>query len=276
LETVRSKRGGESLAANEMRFSTDSNEARFENGMSYVYHEGMNVRIGTSGFSYKEWKGPFYPEKMKPEEMLAFYASKMRTVEINNTFYRLPSASVLQSWKAEVPESFSFVLKASQRITHIQRLVDTKDLVARFFDAASALGDKLGAVLYQLPPFLKKDVPRLAAFLESLPPARAAVEFGSSTWHADEVYDLLKKHDAALCIVDDDKKNTPFVATASWGYIRMRRVEYAPADLARWRALIAEQSWKDAFVFMKHEDAGTGPRLAAELSSLFHAARPAG
>lgn len=229
----------------------------------------MNVRIGTSGFSYKEWKGPFYPEKMKAEEMLSFYASKMPTVEINNTFYRLPSAAVLAGWKAEVPTDFLFVLQASQKITHIKRLVDVADMVTHFYEVSKALEGNLGAMLFQLPPFLKKDVPRLQAFLESLPKGRAAFEFGSSSWMVDEVFDLLKKHDIALCIVDDEKKNTPFVATASWGYIRMRRVEYATADLERWRDKIKEQSWGDAFVFMKHEDAGTGPRLAAELKSLF-------
>jgi uncharacterized protein YecE (DUF72 family) len=226
----------------------------------------MIVRVGTSGYSYKEWKGHFYPEKLAAKDMLRYYGERFPTVEINNTFYRMPSKSVLEAWAAEVPESFRFVLKASQRITHIGRLKDVGDSVSYLIETASVLGDRLGPFLFQLPPNLKKDLPRLREFLALLPPGtRAAVEFRHATWFDDEVYAALAERNAALCIADTGEEgDAPVVATAGWGYLRLRRVAYDEDDLATWAARVRQQNWSEAFAFFKHEDEATGPRLAAE------------
>jgi len=224
----------------------------------------MNVRAGTSGWSYKEWKGHFYPEKISPKDMLRFYAEHFGTVEVNNTFYRMPKPEVIEGWAAEVPENFSFVLKASQRITHIKRLGDVADSVDYLLKGAAVLGPRLGPFLVQLPPNMKKDVPRLRAFLELLPAGtRAAFEFRNATWYEDEVYDALRERNQSWCVADTGEEgDPPFVATADWGYLRLRRVEYREEDLAAWAEKVRAQSWGEAWVFFKHEDAGTGPRLA--------------
>lgn len=226
----------------------------------------MDVRVGTSGFSYKEWKGSFYPEKLAAKDMLRFYAQRFRTVEINNTFYRMPKAALLEAWAAEVPETFAFALKASQRITHFQRLRDVGESLGYLLDTAAALGGRLGPFLFQLPPNFKKDLPRLAEFLAQLRPGvRAAVEFRHPTWFEDDVFATLREHGAALCIADTgEPDDAPFTATASWGYLRLRRVAYAPGDLETWASRVRAQAWSDAFVFFKHEDEATGPQLAAE------------
>jgi uncharacterized protein YecE (DUF72 family) len=227
----------------------------------------MHVRVGTSGYSYKEWKGSFYPAKLPDKQMLRFYGEQFHTVEINNTFYRMPKAAVLESWAAEVPDDFRFVLKASQRITHMQRLKDCDSSVSYLLETAGALKERLGAILYQLPPNLKKDVPRLRAFLALLPSVRrAALEFRHESWFDDEVYQLLRDHNAALCIAESDEEvNTPTVATADWGYLRLRRADYTDDDLRGWARRIQEQEWRDAFVFFKHEEEGRGPQLAKRL-----------
>lgn len=236
----------------------------------------MQLRAGTSGFSYKEWKGVFYPSDIADGDMLAFYATQLPSVEINNTFYRMPRADVLAGWGAQVPQDFRVVLKASRRITHQQMLKDCLDPVTYLFKAAVALGDKLGPVLFQLPPFLKKDVPRLGAFLAILPEGcRVAFEFRQRSWFDDEVYELLRKYDAALVCGDSEEasKSPPLVATASWGYLRLRAPDYDAADLDRWAAAIQEQPWSDAFAFLKHET--RGPELAIALAERFGApARP--
>lgn len=229
----------------------------------------MRVRIGTSGFSYKEWKGSFYPEDIDAKAMLGFYATKFSTVEINNTFYRMPQASVLTSWAEQVPDGFTFALKASQRITHRSRLKEAGDSVEFFFRIAATLGDRLGPVLFQLPPNLKKDLPRLQAFLPLLPAgSRCAFEFRHESWFDDEVYDALKGARAALCLAEDEDLATPSIATTDWGYLRLRRQDYGPETIAAWRDRIASQPWSEAFVYFKHEDEARGPLFAEGLAKL--------
>lgn len=230
----------------------------------------MRVLVGTSGFSYKEWKGSFYPEDLPADGMLRFYASKLPAVEINNTFYRMPKPALLASWAEQVPDGFRFVLKASQQITHRRRLKDCAQPVAYFFEMATTLGDRLGPALFQLPPNLKKDLPRLSDFLALLPPAsRAAFEFRHESWFDDEVFSALSARGACLCIAEDEDLATPLVATAPWGYLRLRRQDYDEAMLAEWAKRIASQAWDETYVFFKHEDGGVGPKLAARLTELF-------
>ena len=226
----------------------------------------MNVRVGTSGFAYKEWKGSFYPADMPDSGMLAFYASRFSTVEINNPFYRMPQAKVVAGWAGQTPKDFSFVLKAPQRITHFARLKGIDDSVAFFLRAAAELGDKQGPLLFQLPPNFKKDMQRLGGLLELLPrTVRAAVEFRHDSWFDEEVYAALRARGVALCAVETEEGKTPLVATAPFGYLRLREVEYADDQLAAWARDIRAQPWSDAWVFFKHEDEGRGPKLAERL-----------
>jgi uncharacterized protein YecE (DUF72 family) len=224
----------------------------------------MNVYAGTSGYSYKEWKGHFYPEKIAAGEMLGYYATKLPAVEINNTFYRLPKRDVLHAWAEQVPGDFRFVLKASRRITHFQRLKGTEDVLDYMFDTTSALDDRLGAVFFQLPPNFKKDAERLEEFLGALPDdVRIAFEFRHETWFDDDVFDLLRARNCALCLADaDDDLEVPLVATADWGYLRLRRPDYPERELEEWADWTRRQGWKDAYVFFKHEDEGAGPKMA--------------
>jgi uncharacterized protein YecE (DUF72 family) len=228
------------------------------------------VRVGTSGWSYKEWKGSFYPEKLPDREMLRHYGEHFSTVEVNNTFYRMPNLATLESWSGDVPPDFSFVLKASKRITHERRLKEVADSVEYLQRTAGALGPKLGPFLVQLPPNMKKDVPRLRDFLALLAPTtRAAFEFRHASWFEDDVYAALSERNAAWCVAETGEEgDSPFVATADWGYMRLRRVEYGEEDLRAWAERILAQSWREAFVFFKHEDAGTGPKLAARFIEL--------
>lgn len=225
--------------------------------------------VGTSGFSYAEWRGSFYPAKLPAAQMLQYYAERFATVEINNTFYRMPKVEMLEKWPSQVPPAFTFVLKASQRITHMKRLKDAQSEVDYFVKNASTLGDHLGPVLFQLPPFLRKDVPRLADFLAALPDAvRPAFEFRHDSWYDDAVYTTLRDHGVALCVSDTEEESTPLVATTDWGYLRLRRCDYTEADLLTWKGRILGQGWGDAFVFFKHEDEATGPKLAADFVAL--------
>ena len=230
----------------------------------------MKLHVGTSGYSYKEWKGSFYPEDLPAKEMLRYYASRLLAVEINNTFYRLPQRSMLENWKEQVPANFRFSIKASQRITHFKRLKDAEDETQYLLDTAAALEDRLGVVLFQLPPNMKKDLPRLKAFLDCLPAGtRAAFEFRHQTWLDDETLHALHRGNYPLCVSDtDDLPVTHIDRTADWGYLRLRRVEYSQADLAEWLKRVRDQRWKEAFVFFKHEDEGTGPKLAGQFSEL--------
>jgi uncharacterized protein YecE (DUF72 family) len=232
----------------------------------------MKIRAGTSGYSFKEWKGNFYPEKIPPAGMLPFYAERFSTVEINNTFYRMPSEQVLLNWSGQVPDGFAFVLKAPRRITHDKRLKDADEDVAYLLRTVAVLRKKRGPLLFQTPPFLRKDLPRLRDFLGLLPAegqGQSAFEFRHQSWFDDEVFALLREHDAALCLADaDDELNIPFVATASWGYVRLRRPDYTDVDLRDWAKRMAGQPWKEAFVFFKHEEAGKGPQFAARFLEL--------
>ena len=230
----------------------------------------MNLYVGTSGYSYKEWKGSFYPEKLPAKEMLSYYSQRLPAVEINNTFYRLPQKTVLETWAEQVPQSFKFSVKASQRITHFKRLKDVADETKYLLETAGALEQRLGVVLFQLPPNLKKDLARLKSFLEILPRGtRAAFEFRHPTWLDDDVLELLTKSKQALCISDtDDLPVSHIDGTADWGYLRLRRVNYSDANLAEWLQRIQQQNWNDVFVFFKHEDEGTGPKLAAQFLAL--------
>lgn len=230
----------------------------------------MNLYVGTSGYSYKEWKGSFYPEDLPDKQMLHFYGERFRSVEINNTFYRMPKASVLEAWGAEVPADFRFVLKASQRITHMQRLKDADGSVSYLLEVAGALKERLGPLLFQLPPYLKKDAPRLREFLALLPPHRlAAFEFRHQSWFDSEIFDLLREHQAVLCIAEaENDLEIPFVSTANWGYLRLRRPDYGDAELKDWAKRVRDQSWTDAFVFFKHEEAGKGPKMAKRFLEL--------
>lgn len=224
----------------------------------------MNLYVGTSGYSYKEWKGSFYPKDLSDKQMLRFYGERFRTVEINNTFYRMPKASVLEGWAGEVGADFKFVLKASQRITHMQRLKDVDSSLSYLLDVAGTLKDRLGALLFQLPPNMKKDLARLRDFLTLFPShRRAAFEFRHQSWFDDEVFNLLRDHGVALCIAEaEDALEIPFMATADWGYLRLRLPDYSTADLKNWAKRVHDQAWGDAFVFFKHEDEGKGPELA--------------
>lgn len=236
----------------------------------------MRVLIGTSGYSYKQWKGRFYPADLPAEGMLAFYAGRFPTVEINNTFYRMPAAALLSKWEASTPEGFTFVLKAPQRITHQKRLGDVAGDLTYFFEVAGALGSKLGPVLFQLPPYMKKDLDRLRAFLDRLPPKPpAAFEFRHPMWSDPDVAALLREKGAALCQADTDEEPVKeLVSTAPWGYLRLRRTAYTDADLAAWAERIRAQPWGDAFVFLKHEDEARGPEFARGLQSALSAQTP--
>jgi uncharacterized protein YecE (DUF72 family) len=229
----------------------------------------MNTLIGTSGFAYKEWKGTFYPDDLPADAMLGFYAAHFRAVEINNTFYRMPAETVLRNWAEQVPPEFRFVLKSPRSITHSSRLKDVADKVSYLVTTAAALGDQLGPILFQLPPNMKQDVTRLETFLGTLgPDVRAALEFRHPSWYDETTFAALRSHNAALCIAETQEDAAPLVPTASWGYLRLRKVEYEADELVRWAAWIPRQSWSDTFVFFKHEDAGTGPRLAKQLMTL--------
>jgi uncharacterized protein YecE (DUF72 family) len=226
---------------------------------------------GASGYSFKEWKGTFYPAGMKPEGMLAWYAERLPTVEINNTFYQMPKTAVLENWSKSTPEAFRFSIKASRRITHLSRLkADTAaDSVAFLYRNLAALGAKRGPVLFQLPPFLKKDLPRLQEFLKILPADhRAAFEFRSDSWFADDVYDALKGAGAALCLSErEDNAPPPLVETAPWGYARLRLESYSDADLARWAERLEGTGWREIFVYFMHEP--TAPAYANALLQAF-------
>lgn len=223
----------------------------------------MRILAGTSGWSYTAWKGRFYPEDLPSTRFLASYAERLPTVEVNNTFYRMPQAKTLAGWKDEVPESFTFALKGPQRVTHIGRLKDVADPVAYFQRAAAELGSKLGPVLWQLPPNMKKDLGRLESFLALLPRGgKAVLEFRHDSWRDDEVHEALRRHGAALCLADTEEGDTPLVPTASFGYLRLRRPEYDEAALARWAERIRAQPWTEAYVYFKHEDEARGPAFA--------------
>ncbi len=228
----------------------------------------MDLFVGTSGYNYKEWKGPFYPEKMPNKEMLAFYGEQFRSVEINNSFYRVPKPDVVHNWAETVPEGFQFVLKATRRITHFKRVKDVREETEYFVGIANELRDRLGAILFQFPPNFKKDMERLQTFIDLLserPPV--AMEFRHDSWYDDEVRECLRGHNAALCFAHEDDDTTQqvgerFTSTADWGYLRLRGSEYGDDEMKAWAERVSAQDWGRAFVFFKHEDEGLGPKLA--------------
>jgi uncharacterized protein YecE (DUF72 family) len=227
------------------------------------------IFAGASGYSFKEWKGSFYPEKMKPEEMLSWYAERLPTVEINNTFYRMPATKMLEHWAATTPEHFRFAIKASRRITHEARLKpECADSVDYLYRNLAALGARRGPVLFQLPPLLKKDVPRLTAFLQLLPEGHgAAFEFRNATWFSDDVYDALKGAGAALCLSErEDDAAPPMVETAAWGYVRLRLETYSDGDLQQWGERLTATKWREIYVYFMHEP--TAPAYAQALMRL--------
>jgi uncharacterized protein YecE (DUF72 family) len=236
----------------------------------------MELRVGTSGFSYKGWKGPFYPEKLPAAGMLAFYAERLPAVEINNTFYRMPRSAVLEAWAEQVPEAFRFSVKASRRITHFKRLKGAEEETGYLVKALAALGERLGVVLFQLPPNLKADAERLAAFQDLLPEdLPVAFEFRHESWHDEPVFERLRARGHALVRVDAEGAPPPeLVTTSPRGYLRLRRPGYAAADLDAWAVRLRETGWQEAFVFFKHEDAGAGPRLAADFLEAARRAAP--
>jgi uncharacterized protein YecE (DUF72 family) len=206
---------------------------------------------------------------MPPAKMLAYYAERLAAVEINNTFYRMPSADMLARWAAETPPGFRFSLKSPRQITHDKRLAGVTDAVARLAEVAHALGDKLGPVLFQLPPFLRKDLPLLDGFLAALPTdLSATLEFRHPSWFSEDVYDCLRTRRAALCIAESEDLETPLRATADWGYLRLRRQDYDDAAIGRWAQRLKAQSWTSVYVFFKHEDAGKGPAAATRLREM--------
>jgi uncharacterized protein YecE (DUF72 family) len=227
--------------------------------------------IGTSGFQYAEWKGTFYPEDLPANKMLPFYAERFSTTEINYTFHRIPAAKTIDNWKQLTPDNFRFALKAPQKITHWSKLRDCADTLRYFYDVVSGLGENLGPVLFQLPPNFKKDTFVLGDFVNGLPGGiRTAFEFRHESWFDDEIFDTLKAREAALCIADTEKLKTPKVATANYGYLRLRREDYARTDVERWTEFVREQEsgWNDVFIYFKHEEAGIGPKLARQMMEL--------
>jgi uncharacterized protein YecE (DUF72 family) len=225
----------------------------------------VKVWIGTSGYNYPEWRGSFYPDKLPAAKMLPYYAERFASVEINNSFYRMPSAETLLGWSNATPEHFKLTLKAPKRITHQARLRDCASTVEYFLKLAATLGPKRGAALFQLPPFMRKDCGLLAAFIATLPPGSgAAFEFRHPSWFDDELYALLAQHDLALCIADSEKLSTPVQITASYAYFRLRDEGYEEADIQRWAETIATRAahCHDVFVYFKHEESGKGPAFA--------------
>ena len=229
------------------------------------------IWIGTSGYNYPEWRGTFYPEKFSTDKMLAFYAARFPTVEINYTFYRMPNGKTVTGWDAATPAAFTFVLKAPQRITHIARLKDVDDPLRYFLETARKLGSKLGPILFQLPPNFKKDLARLNDVLTQFPAdLRCAWEFRHESWFADHVYEALRVANAALCVADTADGHTPLVVTADWGYLRLRDEGYKKKDLEEWVRRVNQlgKQWRDAFIFFKHEESGIGPKLAGQFAQL--------
>ena len=230
----------------------------------------MSLYVGTSGYSYKEWKGKFYPATISPRDMLPYYASHFQAVELNNTFYRLPQQSMIETWTAQVPDNFRFTMKASQLVTHFKKLKDagkeTKAMLQRF----AAFEDRMGAVLFRLPPDMKKDIKRLETFLQHLPAdPPAAFQLEDPTWLDDEVFALLRSQNRALSVTDTDEMPLSHIEkTADWGYIRLRRVSYSNSELKKWITRMRDQEWTNTYVFFKHEDEGTGPKLAAQFLKL--------
>ena len=225
--------------------------------------------VGTSGYNYPEWRGTFYPEKFSTDKMLAYYAERFPTVEINYTFYRMPTEKLLQGWSDGTPERFTFTLKAPRRITHDAKLQRCEDTLHAFCRAARTLGPKLAVLLFQLPPNFKKNADLLRAFLELLPEGtRAAFEFRHASWFDPDIFEALRARNVALCIADSEKMSTPLEMTADYAYFRLRDEGYQQADIEKWAATIKALPPMEAFVYFKHEEQGLGPEFAKQLATL--------
>jgi uncharacterized protein YecE (DUF72 family) len=234
----------------------------------------MRVHVGTSGYNYPEWRGSFYPEGQPAKGMFAFYASRFRTVEINYTFYRMPTAKTTAAWQAQAPDGFKYALKAPQQITHVRRLKDVGDTVGLFGERARELGSHLGPLLFQLPPNFRCDPARLETFLAGLPTdLRAAMEFRHDSWFTEDVMAILSARGVALCLADMGGRAAPDWATARHGYLRLRDEGYTTADLGRWADRVAAHAadWDEAFVYFKHEEQGKGPEFARMFSAMIEA-----
>lgn len=236
----------------------------------------MTVFVGTSGYNYPEWRGTFYPEKFSTNKMLAYYAERFPTVEINYTFYRIPTEKLLAGWAAGTPEQFTFTLKAPRRITHDSKLQRVEDLTLTFCKTAQTLGSKLGVLLFQLPPTFKKDAAVLRDFAELLPEGtRAAFEFRHASWFDPEVFDVLRGRNLALCVADSEKMSAPVEITADYAYFRLRDEGYQQADIERWAGIIATLDRVTAsYVYFKHEEQGLGPEFAKRLMTSLDAQSP--
>jgi len=229
----------------------------------------MRLHVGTSGYNFPEWRGSFYPPKLPSAKWLEFYAQQLGTVEINYSFYRMPNAKTVAGWDAATPAEFVFVLKAPQRITHFARLKNIDEPLRVFVETVRKLHAKLGAVLFQLPPNFKKDVARLSDLLTQFPAdVHAACEFRHASWWSDDVYELLRSTNTALCVADTEEGTTPLEATADFGYVRLRDEGYSPEALKAWVEKIQAlgRAWTDGFVYFKHEEKGIGPTLAREFA----------
>lgn len=229
------------------------------------------IWIGTSGYQYPEWQGSFYPDKLSKAKMLTYYAERFSTTEVNYTFKSIPSEKTVKRWTDETPDAFRFSLKAPQRVTHFAKLRNCADVIEFFMAQVGALGPKLGPILFQLPPTLKADVAVLADFLGATgSKMRAAFEFRHESWFAEEIFETLRKHNAALCIADTDDLATPIIQTADFSYFRLRREDYTTAELKRWAKEVkkAADGTGDTFVYFKHEETGAGPKFGAEMAKL--------
>jgi len=232
----------------------------------------VRLLAGTSGYAFKEWKGAFYPPDLGDDAWLGYYAGKFSTVEINNTFYRLPKQPVLREWAAQVPEPFTFSIKASMRITHHARLKPECATALDFLlENTAVLGDRLGPILFQLPPNMEKDLQRLRGFLGLLPPKRRfTIEFRHASWFDDDVFSALREHDVALCVNEQEDFACPVQATASWGYLRLHRLDYDVAALGKWASRVADQGWAEAYVYFKHDEGvGSGPPAVGAFMQAF-------
>jgi uncharacterized protein YecE (DUF72 family) len=236
----------------------------------------VRLLAGTSGYAFKEWKGSFYPDGLKDDAMLAHYATRYPTVEINNTFYRLPKEHVLADWASQVPDGFTFSIKASQRITHFARIKPECESALQFLlNNTKSLGSRIGPILFQLPPNMKKDVDRLRTFLAMLPADRRfTIEFREDSWFDDDVFALLRERDIPMCIIDQPDFGTPVISTASWGYVRLHRFDYNDFALTEWSKRIARENWSDVFVYLKHDEGeGSGPPAVDGLLRAFSSLR---
>ncbi len=227
--------------------------------------------VGTSGFQYPEWKGKFYPEDLPASKMLGYYAEHFRTTEVNYSFRRIPSEKAIENWSKSTPDGFRFSFKAPQKVTHFAKLRDCEEVVNVFFEALAPMGEKLGSVLFQLPPSFKKDIGVLREFLSILPgKMRPAFEFRHESWFGEEIFDALNEANAALCVAEDEDLSTPFVATANFGYLRPRREDYTKQDIGKWAKSIEAQreKWSDAYIYFKHEEQCVGPKYAVQMQGL--------